>query len=96
MALNLEVIFRITTKVRDEGLAKLSQGLERAGEECLRAAKRSFKNVTDSAAWRGAAIAAAGIGVALIASVRSAIEFEFVDRRRAARWWTVLTVPERG
>ena len=75
MALNLEAIFRITTKIRDEGLAKLSQGLEQAGKSA-ETAKKSFKNVTDSAAWQGAAIAAAGIGVALIASVRSAIEFE--------------------
>jgi TP901 family phage tail tape measure protein len=75
MALNLESIFKITAKVRDEGLAKLASGLERA-DKAGAAAKKTFRNITDSSTWQASAVAAGAIGLALAASVRSAIEFE--------------------
>jgi phage-related tail protein len=75
MALNLEAIFRITAKVRDEGIAKLASGLERA-DRAATGAKKSFKGVVDSAAWQGAAVAAGGFLLALGSGVRAAIEFE--------------------
>ena len=75
MALNLESVFKITAKVRDEGLAKLASGLERA-DKAGAAAKKTFSNITDSSTWQAGAIAAGAIGLALAASVRSAIEFE--------------------
>jgi TP901 family phage tail tape measure protein len=75
MALNLEAIFRITAKVRDEGIARLASGLERADRAAM-GAKKSFKGVVDSAAWQGAAVAAGGLLLALGSGVRAAIEFE--------------------
>ena len=75
MALNLEAIFKITTKVRDEGLAKLAGGLEKAGK-AADGAQKSFKGVAGSALWQAAAAGAAtfiaGVGLA----TKAAIDFE--------------------
>jgi TP901 family phage tail tape measure protein len=75
MALNLESIFRITTKIRDDGLANLAKGLERV-DAAGNAAKKSFSGAINSGAWQGAAVAAGGVLLALSSSVKTAIEFE--------------------
>ena len=75
MALNLEAIFKITTKVRDEGLAKLAGGLEKAGK-AADGAQKSFKGVAGSALWQGAAAGAALLAAGVGLAVKAAIDFE--------------------
>lgn len=75
MALNLESVFRITTKVRDEGLANLAKGLERV-DTAGNAAKKTFSGAINSGAWQGAAVAAGAVLLALGSAVKTAIEFE--------------------
>lgn len=74
--MNLDALLRITAKVAgQENLNKLTRALGgvSSGAE---AAKRSFKDVASSASFQAAAVAAAGIGVALGTSVNAAIQFE--------------------
>ena len=76
MAMNLEAVLKIAAKVTGlDGLGRLEKGLIGA-EKAAEAAKGGFKAMLDSSAWQGAAVAAAGIGVALGGSVRAAVDFE--------------------
>ena len=76
MAMNLEAVLKIAAKVTGlDDLGRLEKGLIGA-EKAAGAAKGGFKAMLDSSAWQGAAVAAAGIGVALGGSVRAAVDFE--------------------
>jgi TP901 family phage tail tape measure protein len=76
MAMNLEAVLKIAAKVTGlNDLGALEKGLIGA-EKAAGAAKGGFKAMLDSSAWQGAAVAAAGIGVALGGSVKAAIDFE--------------------
>jgi TP901 family phage tail tape measure protein len=76
MAMNLEAVLKIAAKVTGlQDLGALEKGLIGA-ERAAGAAKGGFKAMLDSSAWQGAAVAAAGIGVALGLSVKAAIDFE--------------------
>jgi TP901 family phage tail tape measure protein len=76
MAMNLEAVLKIAAKVTGlQDLGALEKGLIGA-ERAAGAAKGGFKAMIDSSAWQGAAVAAAGIGVALGGSVKAAIDFE--------------------
>ena len=76
MAMNLEAVLKIAAKVTGlNDLGALEKGLIGA-EKAAGAAKGGFKAMIDSSAWQGAAVAAAGIGVALGLSVKAAIDFE--------------------
>jgi len=76
MAMNLEAVLKIAAKVSGlDDLGRLERGLIGA-EKAAGAAKGGFKAMLDSSAWQGAAVAAAGIGVALGLSVKAAIDFE--------------------
>jgi hypothetical protein len=76
MAMNLEAVLKIAAKVTGlNDLGALEKGLIGA-ERAAGAAKGGFKAMLDSSAWQGAAVAAAGIGVALGLSVKAAIDFE--------------------
>ena len=76
MAMNLEAVLKIAAKVSGlDDLGRLERGLIGA-EKAAGAAKGGFKAMLDSSAWQGAAVAAAGVGVALGLSVKAAIDFE--------------------
>jgi TP901 family phage tail tape measure protein len=76
MAMNLDAVLKIAAKVTGlNDLGALEKGLIGA-EKAAVAAKGGFKAMIDSSAWQGAAVAAAGIGVALGGSVKAAIDFE--------------------
>ena len=76
MAMNLEAVLRISANVVGmEELTDLERKLSGA-EKIATSARTSFSAVVNSATWQAAAAAAAGIGVALGASVRAAVEFE--------------------
>jgi TP901 family phage tail tape measure protein len=76
MAMNMEAMLKIAAKVTGlNDLGALEKGLIGA-EKAAGAAKGGFKAMLDSSAWQGAAVAAAGIGVALGLSVKAAIDFE--------------------
>jgi TP901 family phage tail tape measure protein len=72
---SLEAIFTITAKVKDEGVRRLGEAIGGLSKQSD-AAKRGFKGMVDSAAWQGAAVAAAAISAGLVLSVKSAIAFE--------------------
>lgn len=76
MAMNLNAVLKIAAQVTGlENITALEKGLQGA-EKAAGAAKGGFKAVVNSDAWQGAAVAAAGIGVALGTSVKAAIDFE--------------------
>ena len=76
MAMNMEAVLRIAAKVTGlQDLGTLEKGLLGA-EKAAGAAGAGFKAMVNSAAWQGMAAAAAGLGVAIGLSVKSAIEFE--------------------
>ncbi len=76
MAMNLNAVLKIAAQVTGlDDLGKLERGLLGA-EKAAGAAKGGFKAVVDSSAWQASAAAAAGIGVAIGASVKAAIDFE--------------------
>jgi hypothetical protein len=76
MAMNMEAVLRIAAKVTGlQDLGALEKGLLGA-EKAAGAAGSGFKAMVNSAAWQGMAAAAAGLGVAIGLSVKSAIEFE--------------------
>ena len=74
--MNLDAILRISAKVTGtdavQSLGKAIGGAEKAAQ----GAKGAFKNVVGSAAWQGAAVAAAAVGAALAYSTKQAIDFE--------------------
>jgi TP901 family phage tail tape measure protein len=76
MAMNLDAVLRIAAKVVGlEEVTRLEKSIVNLDKSAT-AAKQGFKGVVDSSAWQGAAVAAAGIGVALGVSVKAAIDFE--------------------
>jgi len=76
MAMNLDAVLKIAAKVTGlNDLGALEKSLIGA-EKAAVAAKGGFNAMIDSSAWQGAAVAAAGIGVALGGSVKAAIDFE--------------------
>jgi TP901 family phage tail tape measure protein len=76
MAMNLDAVLRIAAKVVGlEEVTRLEKSIVNLDKSAA-AAKQGFKGVVDSSAWQGAAVAAAGIGVALGVSVKAAIDFE--------------------
>lgn len=76
MAMNLDAVLRIAAKVVGlEEVTRLEKSIVGLDKSAA-AAKQGFKGVVDSSAWQGAAVAAAGIGVALGVSVKAAIDFE--------------------
>jgi TP901 family phage tail tape measure protein len=76
MAMNMEAVLRIAAKVTGlQDLGVLEKGLLGA-EKAAGGAASGFKAMVNSAAWQGMAAAAAGLGVAIGLSVKSAIEFE--------------------
>ena len=89
MAMNLEAVLKIAAKVTGmDDLGRLEKGLIGA-EKAAGAAKGGFKAMIDSSAWQGAAVAAAGIGVALGFSVKAAIDFEesMAEVRKVSADW---------
>lgn len=74
MALNLEAVLKFTAKVFGsesvKGLGKDIQGLENVAKS----AKNGLKNVVSSDAFKAAAVAAAGLGIAMKTSMDSAKE----------------------
>lgn len=76
MAMNLDAVLKIAAKVTGlQDLSALEKGIQGA-EKAATAAQGGFKAMLNSAAWQGAAAAAAGLGVAIGLSVRAAIQFE--------------------
>lgn len=76
MAMNLNSVLRIAAQVTGlQDVTRLEKGLEGA-EKAARSAKDGFKAMLDSSAFQAAAAAAAGLGVAIGLSVKSAIDFE--------------------
>ena len=76
MAMNLDAVLTIAAKVTGlNDLGALEKGLIGA-EKAAGAAKNGFKAMLDSSAWQGAAVAAAGIGVAIGFSVQAALDLE--------------------
>jgi TP901 family phage tail tape measure protein len=76
MAMNLKSVLRIAAEVTGlQDVTRLEKGLEGA-EKAARSAKDGFKAMLDSSAFQAAAAAAAGLGVAIGLSVKSAIDFE--------------------
>ena len=75
MAIAAEALLKLRAVFDGDGFNKASRalgGIERSADQ----AKRSFKNVLDSSAWQGAAVAATGIGAGLVYSAKKAIELE--------------------
>jgi phage-related protein len=76
MSLNLDAILKIVAKVDGEqAIRNLSQSVQTL-ETNAKSAKTAFKDVVSSAAWQGAAVAAAAVGTAIALSTREAISFE--------------------
>lgn len=59
-------------------VSSFGRNVTRTMNDAATAGRKSFKGILDSAAWQGAAIGAAGIGVALAGSLRTAASFEAV------------------
>lgn len=75
MAIAAEALLKLRAVFDGDGFNKAARalgGIERSADQ----AKRSFKNVLDSSAWQGAAVAATGIGAGLVYSAKKAIELE--------------------
>lgn len=75
MAIAAEALLKLKAIFDGQGFdqaARALGGIERSADQ----AKRSFKNVLDSSAWQGAAVAATGIGAGLVYSAKKAIELE--------------------
>jgi len=72
----MQALLKIKADVEGEGkisaLGRAIGGLSSTADKV----SGSFKAMLDSSAWQGAAVAAAGIGVALGVSVKAAIDFE--------------------
>lgn len=76
MAMNLQAVVRIGAQVTGLGdLSKLEKGIGGV-EAAAGSAKNGFKAMLESSAWQTAAVAAAGLGVAIGTSVKAAIDFE--------------------
>jgi TP901 family phage tail tape measure protein len=74
--MNLEAVLRIAAKVVGlEDVTKLERGIAGA-EKAAQSASAGFKAVANSQMWQAAAVAAAGVGVAIGLSVRAAVDFE--------------------
>lgn len=75
MAVAAEALLKLRAVFDGDGFDKAARalgGVERTAAQT----KRSFKNVFDSSAWQGAAVAATGIGAGLVYSAKKAIELE--------------------
>jgi TP901 family phage tail tape measure protein len=76
MSLNLDAVLRLVFKTEGtEAITKVQTALGGV-EQTLGSARKAFGNVVSSATWQTAAVAAAGIGAALVSAARTAIDFE--------------------